>query len=425
MRAAVIPGPALLNALPGPAAVLNRDGVVVSVNQAWRNFGRDNGGGSNSGVGRNYLQTCARAAAAGAPGAAEASAVVAAALDGRSSPGTVTYTCHGDRRQRWFELRAEPLRLPSGQHGALVLHLDVTASRQLNAGEGFTPNRRTDRPVGSPFPAPQPRGTSPEDVRPTLSVSSRGGHRLVSVAGRLEPESLPELRSAVLEAIGERPGAVVVDLSRVGGLPEAAGRMFSAVARQTSCWPAVRLCLAVPDPETRALLASNAPGDGITLTATLDDALRSAARQPPVRSESLSPADPRRAARDVRHFVTEVCQRWLGDTEVADAAALVASELATNAVVHTGSLSAVQVLRRDASVVVAVSDDDRQPPALLTDDSAAEHGRGMRLVDGLSRAWGVHERPGSGKVVWAAIACNAQKSAALRGADAATAGMQP
>src|SRR5947209_2534459 len=160
MRPPVIPGPSLLNALPGPAAVLDRYGVVVTVNEAWLDFGRQNGDGVDSGVGRSYLRACAAGAALGAPGAAEAEAAISAALEGRRAAPAVTYPCHEDDQPRWFEFHVAPLRLPSGQ-GALVLHLAVTADSPRPAGpvlraseNGASENGAADKRAGENGPDP-------------------------------------------------------------------------------------------------------------------------------------------------------------------------------------------------------------------------------------------------------------------------------
>src|ERR1700674_5230274 len=53
---------AILNALPAHVALIDPDGVIVTVNESWRRFAMANGlQGPDSGVGRNYLDVCERA----------------------------------------------------------------------------------------------------------------------------------------------------------------------------------------------------------------------------------------------------------------------------------------------------------------------------------------------------------------------------
>jgi hypothetical protein len=49
-----------LKALPVSAVILDASGVIVAVNDTWKEFGRQNGLRiPNAGVGVNYLQYCA------------------------------------------------------------------------------------------------------------------------------------------------------------------------------------------------------------------------------------------------------------------------------------------------------------------------------------------------------------------------------
>jgi diguanylate cyclase (GGDEF)-like protein len=119
---------ALWEVFPGHVALLDRDGFVVAVNGAWRAFGLARGGSASAGVGLNYLDVCARAAADGDADAEQAAAIVRAALRGGDA-GRHAYTAGSESgSDRWFSVQAMPI---PGQHsGALVLHTDITAERQ-------------------------------------------------------------------------------------------------------------------------------------------------------------------------------------------------------------------------------------------------------------------------------------------------------
>src|SRR4051794_39496932 len=103
-RAAGRLGTALWDVFPGHVALVDRDGVVVSVNRAWREFGLAHGGAAPSGLGMNYLQVCDRAAEAGEPEAADAAALVRAALVGATDERHLTYPVQAPGGQRWFSL---------------------------------------------------------------------------------------------------------------------------------------------------------------------------------------------------------------------------------------------------------------------------------------------------------------------------------
>ena len=113
----------------------------------------------------------------------------------------------------------------------------------------------------------------------------------------------------------------------------------------------------------------------------------------------------------VRRFVTGVLRLWEEDVLVPDAE-LVASELATNSVLHADSPFRVSLDRSIGVVCIAIQDAvggraEQQPPT--REDMG---GRGMAIVDALSRRWGCDALP-AGKVVWAElVAERGQRSAA-------------
>jgi diguanylate cyclase (GGDEF)-like protein len=123
-RAAGRLGTALWEVFPAPVALLDRDGVIISVNRAWREFGLERGGSSTAEIGTNYLDVCARATDS-EPEAVDAAGMIRAALDGLWPEGRLEYPCSGpDEPPRWFALQAIPI--PGRHSGALVIHLDVT-----------------------------------------------------------------------------------------------------------------------------------------------------------------------------------------------------------------------------------------------------------------------------------------------------------
>jgi anti-sigma regulatory factor (Ser/Thr protein kinase) len=104
------------------------------------------------------------------------------------------------------------------------------------------------------------------------------------------------------------------------------------------------------------------------------------------------------AIRAVRHLVTDTLRAWGHDALVPDAALLV-SELATNAVRHASSPFRATVSRSDSTVRIAVEDLGSTEPQLRPADLERLGGRGVALVDAVSMSWGVDPAP-LGKVVW-------------------------
>jgi GAF domain-containing protein/anti-sigma regulatory factor (Ser/Thr protein kinase) len=87
----------------------------------------------------------------------------------------------------------------------------------------------------------------------------------------------------------------------------------------------------------------------------------------------------------------------LPDTEI------VVSELVTNALLHAEGPVVVRVLPRGATVRVEVKDGTRRHPVRSAASTDGMTGRGIRLVEALSRRWGV-DAVEDGKVVWAELA---------------------
>lgn len=92
-----------------------------------------------------------------------------------------------------------------------------------------------------------------------------------------------------------------------------------------------------------------------------------------------------------------------GADDAAWTAVQVVSELATNAVVHAATSFTVTVVVNDGSVRVAVT--DSKPLVAATQRRFSDYtttGRGLRLVERMSRSWGVDTTQTS-KTVWCEI----------------------
>ena len=82
-------------------------------------------------------------------------------------------------------------------------------------------------------------------------------------------------------------------------------------------------------------------------------------------------------------------------------AALVVSELSTNAIIHTHSAFSLDVEIRDETIRIEVADTSRTlPPRSAVPSSQAHGGRGLAIVDQLCQSWGAHSVGGNGKIVW-------------------------
>ncbi len=122
-------------------ALLDRDGVIVSVNRAWDEFSRHNGGDpGHTGVGVSFLAVCE---ASGDPAASQVADTVRAALRGELSvPLTSLVPCHSPTERRWFDLLVSSRYADDGACiGALVTVSPAVPTSRATTGSAATPPR--------------------------------------------------------------------------------------------------------------------------------------------------------------------------------------------------------------------------------------------------------------------------------------------
>jgi anti-sigma regulatory factor (Ser/Thr protein kinase) len=109
----------------------------------------------------------------------------------------------------------------------------------------------------------------------------------------------------------------------------------------------------------------------------------------------------------IRHLLDHDLPHLVDDIE------LVASELATNAMAHAQTPFTVILCGFDETVVLEVSDESRAEPSLVVARALDTSGRGVAIVQALSRDWGVLSRASGGKSVWAEFDSTARPRAPL------------
>ncbi|MFF0446721.1 ATP-binding protein [Streptomyces sp. NPDC004609] len=105
----------------------------------------------------------------------------------------------------------------------------------------------------------------------------------------------------------------------------------------------------------------------------------------------------------MRHGLRELLDHWAG-RDTADVAELLASELVTNALIHTDHGAVVTATVASTTLRVEVRDfmeglPDRPAVTAEQPDTLDVHGRGLALVQSLADSWGVRTQS-AGKVVW-------------------------
>jgi anti-sigma regulatory factor (Ser/Thr protein kinase) len=101
-----------------------------------------------------------------------------------------------------------------------------------------------------------------------------------------------------------------------------------------------------------------------------------------------------------RAVITALLAGW-GVGELVEDAALVVSELATNAVLHAAGENSIEmeVLRTSRGVRISLSDGSAVVPVRAELTTNLPAGRGLHIVAALASDWGT-ERHADGKRVW-------------------------
>lgn len=118
-----------LDSLSAHIAILDAEGEILEVNDAWRSFAEVHGAGLDAcSPGQNYLRACDLASGEGAEDASATAAGIRAVIQGTRETFTLEYPCHSPGEQRWFLMRVTRFR-GDGPVRVVVAHEDVTSRR--------------------------------------------------------------------------------------------------------------------------------------------------------------------------------------------------------------------------------------------------------------------------------------------------------
>jgi anti-sigma regulatory factor (Ser/Thr protein kinase) len=221
-----------------------------------------------------------------------------------------------------------------------------------------------------------------------------GRHRRPSdVVGDLMDVLAGEARIVVCDLEGLAAGAAVVG-------------MFAPVSGYLTAWPGTAVVARVPAPRMRGRLRFDEHQDRLLVRSSwIAGVVEADQMLPPVQHRRLRLAPLATGVRDARAFAAQALQDWRLP-HLVDPAALVVSELVTNSILHAATTVCVSLNRADGDIRVAVSDESDDLPASHraghpADDSLC--GRGLLLVQALSRDWGVFPSRSQGKTVWSVL----------------------
>ncbi|MCE1248672.1 MAG: PAS domain S-box protein [Firmicutes bacterium] len=117
----------ILRSLNEHIAVLDKQGNIILVNEAWEKYAVENGGffqAKRTGIGENYLESCLQAEGRMQNYANRAFDGIRAVLTRMIPSFTMEYPVFSNRFNKWFLMTVTPLDTENG--GAVLSHLDIT-----------------------------------------------------------------------------------------------------------------------------------------------------------------------------------------------------------------------------------------------------------------------------------------------------------
>jgi PAS domain S-box-containing protein len=200
-----------LNALSAHIAIVDPDGVILSVNRPWERFAEEHHLlREAAGVGINYLTVCDTDQGDYKNEAREFSAGLRAVLQGHSDFFEMEYPCETEDKQFWFCGRVTPFPGPSPR-AAVVSHEDITARKkaELSVKESEERYRQLFQSMQSGFALHEiicDENGTPCDYR-FLEVNSAfeklTGLKAAALIGHTVKEILPATEAHWIEKYGQ------------------------------------------------------------------------------------------------------------------------------------------------------------------------------------------------------------------------------
>ncbi|WP_434148703.1 PAS domain-containing sensor histidine kinase [Methylocaldum gracile subsp. desertum] len=138
---------AILDSLLEHVAVVDREGNILAVNQAWQRFARENGPQPgtpvpNTDIGANYLKVCRTSSGGVSDDALTAYTGILSVLKGERESFAIEYPCHAPDRERWFVMQVTPLGAPPG--AAVISHTNITERKKAEQMLREADQRKTE-----------------------------------------------------------------------------------------------------------------------------------------------------------------------------------------------------------------------------------------------------------------------------------------
>lgn len=121
-----------IDTVPETICVLDKTGVIIAVNQAWRDFydaNHDDPQSINYALGSNYLKVCESACGTDSTEAALMAQGLGAVLAGERDEFSLEYACHSPIEKRFFFARVK--RFPGNSGHVLLAHGNITERKMI------------------------------------------------------------------------------------------------------------------------------------------------------------------------------------------------------------------------------------------------------------------------------------------------------
>lgn len=116
----------VFDSLDAHIAILDSDGVILSTNSAWKQFGEENGGNSElCGIGANYLQVSESSDGSCNDEGQQVAQAIRKVIAGTNEGTIIEYPCTSPTEERWFQARVSSFNGDS-KGAVVVAHVDVT-----------------------------------------------------------------------------------------------------------------------------------------------------------------------------------------------------------------------------------------------------------------------------------------------------------
>lgn len=116
----------VINSITDHIAVVDEQGIITTVNNAWEQFALKNGETrmERIGKGANYFHACEKATAAGDTIAEAVLLGMKDILNEKQTVFYLEYPCHSPKEERWFGVRV--MKFEGKEHLIITLHTDIT-----------------------------------------------------------------------------------------------------------------------------------------------------------------------------------------------------------------------------------------------------------------------------------------------------------